>query len=402
MDKILYVAIDVDDNAFHGSGFEKFTGEYYNFKCKPTFGALSQKLKTYQQKGYSLRVCYEATYLGFPLCRQLRTAGIDTNVIAPSLIPSTSRDRIKTDRLDCQKLARYYSLGELTAVSVPDEKDQQVRDYIRLRDNFVGKRTRNRQELLSLCTSYDIRYKVSEFAENHKNKIMENRKENGKPTTSEYEVDYWTSMHYDWLQKAISSLDVAIRVGFEALISMDKTLTETIENFEKTLDQIADEDRYRDQVLALCTLKGVQILTALKFITELGDIRRFSHPSKLVSYLGINIEEYSSGGKERKYGITKMGNRRLRTAAVESVQFVKDGTTISKRLQSRRRKVVPEISAIAVRCQTRLRSRWHLLVVKGKHRNKVKMACARELVCFIWEILTKVAEMKENNMKIAI
>jgi len=402
MGKILFVGVDVDDTAFHGAGLDHSTGEYFEFKCKPNFGSLMQKLEKFKEKGYELRVCYEATYLGFPLCRNLRKAGISADVIAPSLIPETPGRRVKTDRLDSLKLARYYAMGELTTVTIPNERDQQVRDYLRIRETFVSKRHRNRQELLSLCAVYDVRYKQSEFAEKHKEQIMEKRAAKGKEASKEYEVDYWTAMHFQWLNSAIKTVDVTIRAGFEALIAMDTTLTETIELFEKSIDQIAEEDRYREAVLSLCSLKGFKTLTALKFITELGDIRRFSHPQKLVSYLGMDIIEYSSGGKEQKFGITKMGNRRLRTAAVEAVQFVKEGVVTSIHLQKRRGKVVNEISDIAIRCQTRLRSRWAILIAKGKHKNKVKMACARELVCFVWEILMKVADMKSKKLKIAM
>lgn len=403
MAKILFVGVDVDDTAFHGAGLDHSTGEYYEFKCKSNFGSLMKKLGEFQKKGYDLRVCYEATYLGFPLCRKLRGAGVSSDVIAPSLIPKTPGERVKTDRIDSLKLARLYAKDELTTVTVPDEQDQQIRDFIRLRDTFVEKRKRNRNELLSLCACYDLRYKESDFAEKHKREVMARRKAKGNGGSSkEYEMNHWTQMHYNWLNSAINSLDITIREGFESLISMDSTLTNTIKNFETRLMQIAEEERYRDMVLALCALKGVQTLTALKMVSELGDIRRFPHPKNLVSYLGMDIIEYTSSGKEKKFGITKMGNRRVRTALVESVQTAGKGAVTSKHLQKRRGKVVKEISDIAIRCQERLRYRWITLIQREKHKNKVKIACARELACFVWEILMKVEEMKSMKLKIAV
>lgn len=402
MGKILFVGVDVDDTAFHGAAFDRLSGEYHEFKCKPTFGALKTKLEGFAGKGYELRVCYEATYLGFPLCRELRKAGILCDVIAPSLIPETSGRRVKTDRLDSIKLARLYSLGELTAVTIPDERNQQVRDYIRIRETFVDRRSRNRKELLSLCASYDLRYKQSSFADEHKEQLMSKRSSSGKmKLAKEYEVEYWTGMHFDWLNTAILSVEPTIRAGFEALLEMESTLSKTLERFESRLAEIAEEDRYRDEVLALCSLKGVQTLTALTVITEIGDIRRFPHPQKLTSYIGMDIIEYSSGGKEKKFGITKMGNRRVRTCMVESSQSIGVGSVTSRYLQRRRAKVVKEISDIAVRGQERLRSRSMHLTMKGKHTNKVKMACARELANFVWEIMTKVADMKSKKLKIA-
>ncbi len=66
------------------------------------------------------------------------------------------------------------------------------------------------------------------------------------------------------------------------------------------------------------------------FITEIGDVRRFKHPVQLVSYVGFDLREYSSGGRERKYGISKMGNSRMRWLATEASQRAHKLPVISK------------------------------------------------------------------------
>jgi hypothetical protein len=55
--------------------------------------------------------------------------------------------------------------------------------------------------------------------------------------------------------------------------------------------------------------KGIKTIFALTMITEIGDIQRFPHPRQLVSRIGMDIREYSSGGKHNRFGITKHGNR---------------------------------------------------------------------------------------------
>ena len=100
----------------------------------------------------------------------------------------------------------------------------------------------------------------------------------------------------------------------------------------------------------------------MTLIVEIGDIRRFSHPERLTSYAGLSIKEYSSGGKEKKFGITKAGNGYIRTVAVEACQRLSVGYRVGKDLKARRRGQGEEIIAIADKCGRRLRKRYlHLL-----------------------------------------
>jgi transposase len=80
-----------------------------------------------------LRVCYEAEPTGYVLYWQLAELGVQCEVIAPSLVPVKAGDRVKTDRRDAEKLARSYRSGDLTAVWVPDEGSEALRDLVRAR-----------------------------------------------------------------------------------------------------------------------------------------------------------------------------------------------------------------------------------------------------------------------------
>jgi hypothetical protein len=105
----------------------------------------------------------------------------------------------------------------------------------------------------------------------------------------------------------------------------------------------------------------------------------------------MDIREYSSGGKHNRFGITKPGNRFLRTAFVEANQRGYRTTKISQRLRARRKNTDAELVSIADRCLKRLNKKGNRLLIAGKHPNKVKVACAREMVGFVWESLQKVA-----------
>ena len=78
-----------------------------------------------------LRFCYEAGPCGYGVYRQLTARRHECTVVAPSLIPRRPGDRIKTDRRDAVALARLHRNGELTAVWVPDEEQEAMRDLER-------------------------------------------------------------------------------------------------------------------------------------------------------------------------------------------------------------------------------------------------------------------------------
>ena len=126
-------------------------------------------------------------------------------------------------------------------------------------------------------------------------------------------------------------------------------------------------------------------------ITEIGDVKRFAHPRQLVSWAGMDIREYASGGKSTRLGITRQGNRYLRTAFIEANQRGYRSASISKDVKTRRAKSPSEYVAIADRCLRRLNKKGNRLLLAGKHPNKVKVACAREMVGFVWESLNQAA-----------
>src|SRR6188768_2708354 len=96
-----------------------------------------------------LTFCYEAGPTGYGLHRLIKTLGHDCIVVAPSLIPSKPGDRVKTNRRDALNLAKLLRAGELTAVWVPDERHEAVRDLVRARGAAVDDLKSKRQQVLS-------------------------------------------------------------------------------------------------------------------------------------------------------------------------------------------------------------------------------------------------------------
>lgn len=369
-DHTMYVGIDVDDKLFHGSGISEETGETVEFACKPQIGALVKKLNKIREEGYELKVCYEAGYLGFHLCRDLKKHKVFCEIVAPSLIPRSPGKKVKTDKIDSRKLAKFYSKGLLTPIHVPEAEEEAVRDLIRSRQFISEQRTRLKLYITSLCRRHGLDYR-SESQEN---------------------AQYWTLTHRRWLKSEIKKVEYeSLKITLNHLLDQVDQMEAQIEMYDVEVQKWSKHTRYQKKVEALCCYRGIGELTAMTLITELGDIKRFPHPKQLTSYAGMDITEYSSGGKERKYGITKMGNRRIRRAVIEASQYALRPCQISRRLKSVREGIDPKLIEISDRCMRRLYKKSTRLLYAGKQRNKVKVAAAREMLGFIWESLKAVA-----------
>ena len=370
MENLLHVGIDVDDKAFHAAALNQKTGEIMEFACKPTKNALLKKLRALEKRDHCLKTCYEATYIGYSLHNFLESKGIDNSIVAPSLIPNLPGKHVKTDRIDSKKLATYFAKDLLTSIYIPDKEDEQVRDLIRARAATVCRWGDIKRYFLSTMRRYDLNYKQEEKSKS-----------------------YWTKGHLDWIDKKIKKMDKNIQLNFELLLKQYNFLKDTVDEYAEEIDIIAKKDRYKEKTEALCCFRGLGKLSALSLLAEIGDIRRFPHPRKLTSYAGMDIREYSSGGKEKKFGITTMGNRRIRTIVVEGCQLFRT-MRVSRRLQAARMGQDEKIVAIAEKCMKRLKKRAYHLLEKNKHSNKIKVACAREFLAFIWEALTYLENKK--------
>lgn len=370
IDKIIYIGLDVDDQNFHGTAFNPFDGEIVEFKCRPNIkGLLNQLLKLKKKfQGHNFKICYEATYIGFTLQRDLEAKGHTCEVIAPNSIPRVKGNQVKTDRIDACKLAQFYASGLLTIVTPPDVEVEKDRDLMRSRQFILLQLSEVRTHIQSLLRRNNLHYKS----------------ETGN-------TSHWTKHHLCWLDRKCDEATGSFQTNLKLLVQQMKWLFHTRNEYDKAIDELAATERYKKQVDALVCYKGIKNIFAMVMITEIGNIKRFKHPRQLVSWMGMDIREYSSGGSKNRFGITKHGNRYLRTAFIESNQRIFRAKSIGKDLKQRRKGIDPELIQIADRCMSRLTKKGSRLLIAGKHTNKVKVACAREMVGFVWESMNKVA-----------
>ena len=98
---MLYVAIDVDDLAFHGAGYDEKKDKFYEFKCKPTVEGLLKRIEILCNKGFEVQVCYEATYIGYGSYRDLKTNGINCDIIARTSVKKSEDRPIRQPEISC-------------------------------------------------------------------------------------------------------------------------------------------------------------------------------------------------------------------------------------------------------------------------------------------------------------
>jgi transposase len=237
-----------------------------------------------------LHFCYEAGPTGYGLYRQILALGHVCTVVAPSLIPRRPGDRVKTNRRDAQTLARLLRAGELTAVWVPDETHEAVRDLVRTRAAAVEDYRRKRQH-------------VSAFL------LRQRRIFEGNTT--------WKGRHLRWLDTQ-NFVHPAQRLAYQEMLNAVRAAAERIDRLDAMLSEIILHWTMAPVVAAFQAVRGVGFTSAATLVAEAGDIRRFDHPRQLMAFLGLVPSERSTGETRRLGGITKTGNSRARKALIEA------------------------------------------------------------------------------------
>ena len=139
-------------------------------------------------------------------------------------------------------------------------------------------------------------------------------------------------------------------------------------------------------VEAYQAMRGVAFLTAVTFVAEIGDVRRFETPRQLMAFLGLVPSERSTGEQVRRGRITKAGNPRARRVLIEGAWTYRYPPRLSRPLQVRQESLPAIVRAIAWKAQLRLCARYRRLRAAGKRQTLVTTAIAREMAAFLWAI----------------
>jgi transposase len=309
-----------------------------------------------------VRIFYEAGPCGYALQRQVTTARVQCDVVAPALIPRKPGERVKTNRRDARKLVELGRAGLLTAVRPPTPAEEAVRDLARARDDARADYQRCRHRLGKLLLRRGLHFA-------------------GKA---------WSRAHRRWIDTLVWAQAAERAVVDDYLLAIDQ-LAARLADLDARLAEIAQTDPYREPVAWLRCFRGIDTLTAMLILAELHDVRRFASAPALMAYLGLVPGEHSSGETHHRGRITRTGNALVRRLLVEAAWHYQHRPGVGVALARRRKGQPTRVIATADRAQHRLCRRFRKLAAEHKPAAKIVVAIARELAGFVWAALQPVA-----------
>lgn len=306
----------------------------------------------------ALEFVYEAGPTGYGLYRQITQAGHRCAVIAPSLIPKKPGDRVKTNRRDALTLARLHRAGELTAVWVPDEAHEALRDLVRAREAAVEDLRAKRQQAIGFLL--------------RGGRVFPGR-------------TLWSKAFRRWLAEQ-SFAHRAQHIVLEEILLAVKDAEERLARLTAAIEAAARDWVLAPLVEALQCLRGLRLVSAVTLAVEIGDFSRFKNAKQLMAFLGLTPSEASTGDDVRRGRITKAGNGRARRTLIESAWSYKHPPRVGPLKQLHLDAASKPVRDIAWRAQTRLCARYRALIRAGKRSTVAVTAVARELAGFVWDL----------------
>jgi transposase len=297
--KDIFCAIDLhQEKMLAGIAVDQGLAEYQELDTREE-GGQARLVKLLQRLGKAypgarIRVCYEASGSGFRLADALEAAGFWVAVLAPTHLPSSPKQRSnKTDKRDVVRLlevlrGHVLAGNSLPAVWKPPVELREDREVVRRRLGLGEKIAGVKNEIHGLLRRY------------------------GRRAPEEIKSP-WTKKHVRWLERVAGELPAGGGSSLEGLLRELRFYLEELLQGGKAVAALSGEERYRKQVEALVAIPGVAVLTAMVFLTELGDLSRFGNRRALGSYLGLVPRAWESGERsDRKGHISKMGSARVR------------------------------------------------------------------------------------------
>ncbi|MHA2307179.1 MAG: IS110 family RNA-guided transposase [Candidatus Hodarchaeales archaeon] len=356
----LVVSLDIHKRSTYIYAVDTYTGEILADKnIIGSYKSVLKTLKTIKPKKQII-VLFEAGNPGFSPYRFFTGHKYACQIIAPSSIPKKGKRR-KTDRDDAVENLNYHMSGNLSYVHVPSIEEEDAREFMRFRYNHVWKLTQQKQRINALIKRNGLSYELTKSP--------------------------WTKTHYRWLR--IVKLPTLARQVMNIMLDRLEDLYEQLETIDEKLEKLFERNTsYRHLRFLYEQIPGIGRVVSMTLVLEEQDLSRFRNPNALMNYTGLIPKKNSSGEKDPHLRITKAGNKFLRLALVCSAKFYRDRRLL---MSSRRLSRLPiALGQFVEKCQTRLHDRYKFLREKGKNSNKVKVAIARELSGFLWELVVRV------------
>jgi len=334
---IALLGIDLAKNIFHLhavdlSGKELFRKRLKRWELLPFIGNLQ-----------STRIVIEACGGSNYWAREFEKLGHRVDVISAQYVkPFVKRN--KNDYKDAEAICTAAMQANMRYVPKRSVVQQDIQNIHRVRERLIRARTALVNEMRGFLTEYGIvlpkgRKKfVAELLE-----VIASNEDSLSPLTRETLTELWQEY------RAIES---------------------RIISYEKKLLLISKEDPRAKRLLSI---PGVGLITATAMLAAIGDIHVFKNGRELAAWLGITPREYSTGGKQRLYGISKRGDKYLRKNLIHGARVTLN--YLSKKTDSR--------------------SLWAKDLLERKGKNRAAVALANKNARTIWALLTREESYKD-------
>jgi transposase len=253
----------------------------------------ASQLLNYTRKhfpGQRLAFAYEAGPTGFGLCDELTGAQHSCLVVSPSMVPSAPRKKVKTNRLDSKKLSEGLRGGQLQGIHVPPQVYRELRHLVQLRDTQVAQLKATKCRIKSLLL---------------------------------YEGIPFPAANGEWSGQVLRELEAipcnpSVRFKLDRLIDALQFHFETAAKVQKEIRRFCNQEPGLKNSLAfLSSLPGVGNITATHAVARLGDWRQIDNVRQIAGFLGLASKEHSTGDKENRGPITRIGDSRLRNKLIQ-------------------------------------------------------------------------------------
>lgn len=289
--KHLFVGIDLHRKQWHVTILNEDGLKLFSNRIAGTCEALSGILNRYQE-AKCIRAAYEAGYFGFWLYDFLIELGVEARVIPPSLIPSQSGSRVKTDRKDSVKLAEYLMKDLLPSIYVPSPQERAHRQVSRRRRQFIQDRIRVQNRIKA-----ELRYMGFELPQE---------------TTGKWSQVFVEKLH------TLRFSDPYQQESFNNLLEAYHHTSELVDRQTQMLRELSRSQIYKDRVEILESIPGIGWLSAMEILLELQDMARFQSAASLAAYVGLTPSQSSSGERVHLGRITRQGKPSIRALLVQS------------------------------------------------------------------------------------
>ncbi len=247
--------------------------------------------------GGQYQAVYEAGFSGFETCRKLKQLGVDCMVIHPADVPSTQKEKLqKTDKADSRKLARTLRSNVFEAIHIPERKLEADRALVRQRFRMMKdvNRTKNRVKSLLFQFGIDIPEQFTAAQTRH-----------------------WSKVYINWL-KQLSIEQESLKQTFDNYIHIGEIQRKELLFINRQVRSLSQANAYKSNYNLLISIPGIGLMTAMTFLVQIGDIRRFTRLDDLCNYIGLVPRMYGSGEKMQTGKMIKRGRKELKIMLIEA------------------------------------------------------------------------------------